>query len=180
MKKWNVKMLVEAAMMVALAFILSKIKVYQAPNGGSVTAGSMIPIILFALRWGLGPGIITGVSFGILKLIFGGWFFSIPQVILEYPIAFGVLGFAGILSNELVDLREFSYGKLVFSVFLAIGLRFLCHWFAGVIFFADTLPADISPFISSALYQASYLVPEFILSSIILALIWKPVSKIAR
>lgn len=60
MKKWSTKMVVEAGIMIALAYLLSRIKIYEAPQGGSVTAGSMIPILLFAMRWGVGPGIITG------------------------------------------------------------------------------------------------------------------------
>ncbi len=57
-------MVVEAGIMIALAYLLSRIKIYEAPQGGSVTAGSMIPILLFAMRWGgVGPGIITGGLF---------------------------------------------------------------------------------------------------------------------
>ncbi|NLY97279.1 MAG: energy-coupled thiamine transporter ThiT, partial [Clostridiaceae bacterium] len=50
MKK-NVRMLTEAAVMIALAFVLSNIRLFQLPNGGSVTPGSMVPLILFAIRW---------------------------------------------------------------------------------------------------------------------------------
>ena len=60
MKKWSTKMLVEAGIMIALSIVLSRIKIYEAPQGGSVTAGSMIPIILFAMRWGVGPGVVAG------------------------------------------------------------------------------------------------------------------------
>ena len=67
-KRWDVKMLTEGGMMIALATILSYIKVYEAPMGGSVTAGSMIPIILFAIRWGLIPGLAIGSTYGILQL----------------------------------------------------------------------------------------------------------------
>lgn len=180
MKKWTTKMLVEAGVMLGLAVVLSRIKVYQAPNGGSVTAGSMIPIIIFAMRWGLGPGIIGGATFGLLKLMLGGWTYSPMQIILEYPVAFGCLGLAGIFSNSLTRIKEINYFKIFVSVLLAIGGRFICHLLAGVIFFGDTLPENISPWISSAAYQMTYLLPEFIISAVLLALLWKPLSRIEK
>lgn len=178
MKNWSTRKLVEAGIMLALAMILSNIKVYRAVNGGSVTAGSMIPIIIFAMRWGTGSGIVVGIGFGILKAMFGGWIYSPMQAILEYPLAFGCLGLAGIFSNQLQAKEKVDYIKIFISVFIAIGGRFICHLLAGVIFFADTLPEGINLWYSSGLYQASYLVPEFIISAIILAMIWKPLTRV--
>ncbi len=179
MKKWSTKMLVEAGIMIALSIVLSRIKIYEAPQGGSVTAGSMIPIILFAMRWGVGPGVVAGATFGVLKLMLGGWVFSPIQAILEYPIAFGVLGLAGIFSNSNKNTNDMNYFQIVLSVFLAIGARFICHLLAGVIFFSEYAGAK-NPWFYSAGYQLSYLVPEFIISAIILSLIWKPLSKISK
>lgn len=181
MKKWSTKMLVEAGIMIALAIVLSRIKVYEAPQGGSVTAGSMIPILLFAMRWGLGPGMITGATFGLLKLMLGGWIFSPIQAILEYPVAFGLLGLAGIFHNSIGigNDKVNDYFKIILSIFLAIGGRFICHLLAGVIFFGEYAGTQ-NPWIYSAGYQSSYLVPEFIVSAIILSLIWKPISRIPK
>lgn len=179
MKKWSTKMLVEAGLMIALAVLLSRFKVYQAPQGGSVTAGSMIPILLFAMRWGLKPGIVAGATFGLLKLILGGWIFTPTQAILEYPIAFGFLGLAGIFSSYIRDFNKEKYIKIILSVFLAIAGRFLCHLLAGVIFFSEYAGTQ-NPWIYSFIYQASYLVPEFIVSAIILSLIWKPISRVEK
>ena len=52
----QIRMLCEAAIMIALAQVLSYIKLMELPNGGSLTP-AMFPIILFAVRWGLGPGL---------------------------------------------------------------------------------------------------------------------------
>ncbi len=115
-------MLTEAGIMIALSVLLSRIKIYEAPMGGSVTAGSMIPIILFALRWGgVKPGVITGATFGgVLKLMLGGYVYTPIQAILEYPIAFGLLGLAGIIStNE--EFKPVDYLRVVLGVFF-------CHW----------------------------------------------------
>ncbi|HSH35717.1 energy-coupled thiamine transporter ThiT [Schnuerera sp.] len=179
MKKWSTKMLVEAGIMIALSILLSRIKVYEAPQGGSVTAGSMIPIMLFAMRWGLGPGITAGITFGLLKLMLGGWVFSPTQAILEYPIAFGFLGLAGVFSNSIEKAKDGSYFKIILSVLLAIAGRFICHLLAGVIFFSEYAGTQ-NPWIYSFGYQASYLIPEFIVSAIILSLIWKPLSRIEK
>ena len=70
MKK-KTKMLCEAAILVALAQVLSYIKLMELPNGGSLTP-AMFPIILFAIRWGVGPGLMSGFCFGLLQLIFDG------------------------------------------------------------------------------------------------------------
>ncbi len=176
MKKWTTKMIVEAGIMIALAFVLSRIKVYQAPNGGSVTAGSMIPIIIFSMRWGFGPGMIAGSIFGVLKLIMGGWVFSPMQAILEYPIAFGVLGLAGIFYT-LKDKNKGNYlFKTIFPVFLAISARFICHLLAGVIFFAEYAGSQ-NPWIYSTIYQSSYLIPEFVVSAVLISIVWKPLQQ---
>ncbi|WP_353093927.1 energy-coupled thiamine transporter ThiT [Tissierella praeacuta] len=177
MKKWSTKMIVEAGIMLALAIVLSRIKIYQAPQGGSVTAGSMIPILLFAMRWGVGPGMIAGIVFGVLKIILGAWIFSPTQAVLEYLVAFGFLGFAGLLSKwDNNDSKLKYYLNIALSTALAIGGRFICHLLAGVIFFKE-YAGDKNPWIYSLGYQASYLVPEFIISTIILFLIWKPLQK---
>lgn len=179
MKKWSTKMLVEAGIMVAMAIILDRIKIYEAPQGGSVTAGSMIPIFLFALRWGLWPGIVSGVIFGLLQLILGGWVFSPAQAILEYPVAFGLLGLAGIFSNRVYKENEKNIIRITISVLLGVGARFICHLLAGVIFFAEYAGTQ-NPWIYSFVYQASYLAPEFIISAVILSIIWKPLMKVPK
>lgn len=179
MKKWSTKMLVEAGIMIALAIILDRIKIYEAPQGGSVTAGSMIPIFLFAFRWGLGPGIIAGTMFGLLQLMLGGWIFSPTQAILEYPVAFGVLGLAGIFSHKVYEDKKNHIRGIIAGVLLGIGGRFICHFLAGVIFFAEYAGTQ-NPWIYSLIYQGSYLIPEFIISAVILSLIWKPLMKVPK
>ncbi|MBU5437756.1 energy-coupled thiamine transporter ThiT [Tissierella sp. MSJ-40] len=179
MKKWSTKMIVEAGIMIALAIVLSRIKIYEAPQGGSVTAGSMIPILLFAMRWGVGPGMVIGATFGILKIILGAWIFSPAQAILEYPIAFGLLGLAGLFSSHKNNSTIKYYFNTILSTFLAIGGRFICHFLAGIIFFREYAGGK-NPWLYSLGYQSSYLIPEFVISAIILSLIWKPLQKAVK
>lgn len=171
-------MLVEAGIMIGLATVLNTFKIFTAPMGGSITAGSMIPILLFALRWGVGPGMFAGATFGVLKLILGGSIYTPVQAILEYPVAFALLGIAGMYSTSFKTDKETNYFKLVLSIFLAIGGRFLCHFIAGIVFFGK-YAEGMHPWLYSLLYQATYLIPEFIISALILSLIWKPLNRMA-
>ena len=179
MKKWSTKMLVEAGLMIALAIVLDRIKIFQAPQGGSVTAGSMVPIFIFAFRWGVGPGIATGAIFGLLQLILGGWVFSPIQAILEYPVAFGLLGLAGIFSSKVLDKKNNHVLGVALGVLLGLGARFICHLLAGVIFFSEYAGTQ-NPWIYSLVYQLSYLVPEYIITIVIIYILWKPLRKIPK
>lgn len=179
MKKWNTKMLVEAGLMIALALVLDQIRLFQAPQGGSVTAGSMVPIFIFAFRWGFGPGITVGAAFGLLQLILGGYIFSPIQAILEYPVAFGFLGLAGLFSNKVLTVKVNKSIWIALGILLGLGLRFICHFLAGVIFFGEYAGTQ-NPWIYSLIYQAGYLVPEYIITTIVIYLLWKPLSKIPK
>lgn len=175
-KTWNVRMLAEGGMMIALATILSYIKVYEAPNGGSVTAGSMIPIILFAIRWGLTPGLGVGATYGVLQFALKPYFYHPIQFILDYPLAFGLLGLAGIAYYIKDKSSVKGYISVSIAIFIGILGRMLSHVLAGVIFFAE-YAGDRNPWIYSIEYNAIYLVPEFIISCIIILLIWRPLQR---
>ena len=175
-KRWSVKMLTEGGMMIALATILSYIKVYEAPMGGSVTAGSMIPIMLFAIRWGILPGVTVGGVYGILQFILKPYFYHPLQFILDYPLAFGLLGLAGIAYyiNEKESFKGYIW--VFIGVLMGILGRMLSHVLSGVIFFAE-YAGDLNPWIYSIQYNAYYLLPELIISYIVIAIIWKPLEK---
>lgn len=177
LKKWNIQMLVEGGIMIALAVVLNQIKVYSAPNGGSVTAGSMIPIILFAIKWGVGPGFLVGASYGILDFILKPYFYHPIQLILDYPLAFGLLGLAGIGHIIKDNDNQKEYLKLILGITLGIGGRMLSHIISGVVFFSDSV-SDINSWIFSIQYNATYLVPELIISIVVLVLIWKPIKRV--
>lgn len=177
-KKFNVKMLTEGGMMLALALLLSTIKIYQAPNGGSVTAGSMIPILIFSLRWGIGPGLIVGSAYGLLDFMIKPYFYHPMQFVLDYIVAYGILGLAGIGHFNREDIKS-GYLRLVSGVVLAISGRMVSHVLSGVIFFSE-YAGEQNPWIYSIIYNATYLVPELIISLVILILLWKPLRRIVN
>jgi thiamine transporter len=140
--------------MIALASVLYTVKVFTLPQGGSITLGSMIPILLVALRRGPKVGIASGAVFGLIVLYLEPFVYNPIQFLLDYPLAFGALGLAGFLrSRPLVGIGA------------GIAGRFVCHFMSGVIFFASFAPAGESPILYSAAYNASYLLPELVISS---------------
>ena len=169
----KVKMLVEGAMMIAIATVLSFIKVLDMPYGGSVTAGSMVPILIYAYRWGGTQGILAGAVYGIIQFIMGPYVAHPISILLDYPIAFGVLGIMGYVAHKTEDVK-----KIFIGVFVAILGRFVAHFLSGVIFFGMYAPEGMSPILYSAGYNAAYLVPEMIISMIVFALLYKQLNKL--
>lgn len=175
-KKFSVRMIVEGGIMIALAMVLNQFKIYKAPQGGSVTAGSMVPIMLFAIRWGIGPGIGVGIVYGLLDFIMNPFFLNMPQFLLDYIIPYGALGFAGLASNMVKKGKENAYLAVIISSTIAVLLRILSHVLSGVIFFSE-YAGDQNPWIYSIIYNATYLIPELIISIVVLVLVWKPLQR---
>lgn len=159
--------LVFSAVAVALAMITSMIKLIDMPMGGSVTLFSMLFITLIGYWYGAGTGILTGCAYGLLQFVIDPYILSIPQVLIDYPLAFGALGLAGLFHNR-------KFGLQIGYLIGVIG-RFVFAILSGVIFFADYAPEGMNPFVYSFLYNGSYLGAEAIITVIILAL--PPVAK---
>ncbi len=162
--------LVEAGVMIALAYALSLVKVWQMPLGGSVTAGSMIPLLVYAYRWGPKNGVFAGLVYGTLQFILGPkWSFHPISILFDYSIAFAWLGLAGVFGKGLV--------KSLMGVGLAVVLRFASHVLSGVVVFASYTPEGSTPLMHSILYNGTYLLPELIVSLMIMALLINPLTK---
>ena len=92
--------LCEGAILVALAQVLSYVKLYELPNGGSLTP-AMFPILLYGLRWGLARGLGAGFVFGLLQLIFdGAYAWGWQSMLLDYLLAFTPLGLTGLFKGK--------------------------------------------------------------------------------
>lgn len=153
--------LVETAAMIGLAVALSEVKLFKMPYGGSVTAGSMIPLLLVALRYGPGWGVLTGALAGLANYLIDPFFVHPAQVLLDYPLAFGALGLAGLASGK-------SDAAAAWMGSLALAGRMLMHVISGVVFFAEYAPEGQSPLVYSILYNGAYMVPELIISGVLL------------
>ena len=166
----STRIMVEAGIMIALAQILSYVKIFEAPYGGSVTAGSMVPIIIFSLRWGYKHGLVAAVAYGILQFVLGPKYsYHILSIFFDYLFAFGVLGLAGLFKNT-------RTGSII-GTSLAVFLRFIGHFISGAIVFGIYAPENMNPFAYSAAYNAGYLLPELLISVLIVSVLYAPLQK---
>lgn len=161
------KMLVFSAVAIALAMITSTIKIVDMPMGGSVTLFSMLFICLIGYWYGPAAGIITGLAYGLLQFVIDPYMVSIPQVLIDYPLAFGALGLSGLFHNRKFGLQ---IGYLV-----GVLGRFVFAILSGVVFFAQYAPEGMNPFVYSFVYNGAYLGAEALITVIILSL--PPVTK---
>ena len=149
----NTKVLTEVAILVALATVLSYIRFVVFPQGGSVTLASMVPLIILSYRRGWRVGIFASLVYGLIQFYQDPWMLNWAQFILEYPVAFGVIGLAGLFKE-----RE------LIGAGVGLGLRFLAHTLAGVVFWSEYAPPGMSPVLYSIIYNGSYMLPEIIIS----------------
>lgn len=149
--KWNARMLAMGAICICAAVILSFIRLFKLPQGGSITAMSMLPVMLFAYLYGIGPGLICGLGYGMLQFIQEPYFYSLPQFLMDYPIAFMVLGFAAL--PEKMQISDTV--KLPLGVLLGGLLRTISSFLSGYLFFAEYAPEGMHPAIYSLVYNFS-------------------------
>jgi len=155
----STKAIVYGGLSIALSFTLSFIKLYRMPQGGSITPASMLPLFVYSYIFGPAAGIIAGVAYGILQLIQEPYVVHWAQLLLDYPLAFGALGFAGFFRKNLpLGILAGGFGRFVF------------HVISGVVFFASYAPKGTSPLVYSAIYNATYIAPDLAVC-LVLALI---------
>ncbi|TWS94198.1 energy-coupled thiamine transporter ThiT [Streptococcus sp. sy018] len=160
----------ERALLLALALILDKLILFQLPQGGNISLG-MLPLIIFALRHGLAAGLFLGGLAGGLQLFLGGYFLSPLQFLLDYPIAYAMIGLAGIVN--LKHTGKLSTGRLLLGVSLASLARLFAHTLAGIVFYSAYAPKGTPVWLYSLSYNASYMLPSAILVSVVLLLLSK-------
>ncbi|MFA9381796.1 MAG: energy-coupled thiamine transporter ThiT [Acetanaerobacterium sp.] len=195
MEKNKTRLLAESGLMIALAAILSLIKIFALPYGGSITLCSMLPIMLISYRNGVKWGVLTAFAYSLIQLIVdipSGVFKGISLgavvgvVLFDYLIAFSCLGLAGsfrkVIKNQPVAIL---CGALV-----AMLARYISHVISGYIFWSDyaewffsqdgfTLGQNILSkysgntlsLIYSLFYNATFMLPEIIITSIVAVLV---------
>ena len=162
-KKMSTKQLIYCAMAIALAFLTSNIKLFEMPMGGSVTLCSMLFIVLIGYWFGIGYGLITGLALGLLNYVIEPYFLSVPQVILDYFLAFAALGVSGLF-------RKGKYALQIGYV-VAIFARFICSALSGILFFAEYAEGSgMSPLIYTICYNGSYIGVEGIITLIVISI----------
>ena len=165
--------LTEGALFVALAFVLSFVKLYQLPNGGSLTP-AMFPILFYSLRFGIGSGLTAGFVFGLLQLLFdGAYAWGWQSMVLDYLLAFAPLGLAGLFKGK-------SWGIFPGTVIGCLG-RFLVHHISGITIYRIIQPTAVpglgtydNPHLYSLVYNGSYMIPNMILALLLAAVLYVP------
>lgn len=132
----NTRAIVYGAISIAMSFALSYVKFMSMPQGGSVTFASLLPLMVYCCMFGTRRGVIAGLIYGVLQAIQDPWIIHPMQFLLDYPLAFGVIGISGLF----VEKNLFKGNKIVgFAVgaVVAVFLRYLCHVCSGVFAFAS-------------------------------------------
>ncbi len=160
-KHLSIKTLTYSSLAICLSLILSNVKLFHLPQGGSVTAFSMFFIVLIGYWFGPLVGVLGGFTCGLLQLAIAPYVVHPIQLLLDYPFAFGALGLSGFY-------RSGKNGLLKGYLFGVSG-RFLCSFLSGFIFFASYAPENLNPVLYSFIYNLSYIVPEAVLTIILIS-----------
>ena len=175
MKKGTVTGLVECALMLAMATVLSFITVYQMPYGGTVTLCSMVPLLYVSFRYPVQWSLLTAVAFGLLQMLFA--FFPPPArsvlafaavILLDYLVAYGVIGLAGFFRRPFRGDKGMLIGGSV-----AIAGRFLCHFVSGILIWGPYAPEGQPVALYSFLYNGFFMLGEWLLSMVALVALAK-------
>ncbi len=165
----KIQMLAESAIMLALSVALNELTPIQFPFGGSVTFFSQLPILIIGYRYGIGQGLLTGFTMGVVEMLFGLKNFSyvtgigsyLILIFADYIVAFSVLGLGAMFKKKIKNqaLALASAGAVV-SV-----LRFICHFISGVTIWKG-YAEDTPVLLYSLTYNGGYMLPELILTVI--------------
>lgn len=180
------KKITVCAMMVALSTVLaylSNMLPFKWLQGGSITLASMVPIVVASIVAGYKWGICSAVVYSVLQILLGG---GIPMppvqnfssyllvVMLDYVIAFGVLGLSGVFYNL---FKQKKYAMPLSACIVTI-LRFICHYISGVIIWGVYAADGQSAYLYSLIYNGGYMLPEIIITTVVVALIAPLITKL--
>ncbi len=161
-KAVDTKAVAVSAVLVALSIILNQLVLFRMPQGGSITAFSMVPIVLCAYFFGVRRGLMAGMCVGLIDLIFSPYVIHPVQLLLDYPLAFGALALGGIFAARKNGLIK----GYIFGVFC----RYICAVLSGVIFFGAYAPEGFSALTWSLWYNLTYLAVEGVITVILLCI----------
>lgn len=159
-KRVDIKALTVSSLLIAIAMVLSNIKLFTMPQGGSVTLLSLLPIAVVTYLYGTKRGVMAGVALGLVNLIFGPYVIHPVQLLLDYPIAFGALGLGGALRDSKNGLTK-VYLTGVFA-------RYFCAVMSGIIFFGAYAPKGFSAVTWSIWYNLTYIAVEAAITVVVI------------
>lgn len=152
-QKTNTKTMVVSALLVGLSIVLTRITIYSLPQGGSVSLFGMLPIVICAYFFGTRRAVMCGMCVGMIDLIFKPYVIHPIQLLLDYPLAFGAIGFAGLIFMAKKD-------ELIPAYLFGVLCRYICAVISGVVFFGAYAPEGFSALTWSLWYNVLYLAIE--------------------
>ena len=180
----STKKITFSALMVALSTVLMFVsKLIPAPwlQGGSVTLASMVPIIAASIILGSKWGVLSALVYSLLQMMTG--FYPPPTqnfisfvlvVLLDYVLAFGVLGLAGFI-YKILGKKALA---MPISAFVVTSLRYVCHILSGILIWGVYAEEGQSVLAYSLIYNGTYMIPEIIITTVVLTLLIKFIKKI--
>ena len=159
--KMSIKQLTVSALCLALAFVLSNIKLFKLPMGGSVTVFSMFFVTFIGYLYGPRVSLSAAFAYGLLQMVIDPYIIAVPQLICDYVLAFGAMGVSGFFYNKRNGMIK-GYLAGIFG-------RFLFSTLSGIIFFAEYAPEGWNPVLYSIAYNGSYIAAEGAMTIILLA-----------
>ncbi len=165
-EKTQSRELVFAASCIALAFVLSFVKVKVGAEGGSVTLASFVPLIIYSYVFGVRKGLLVGTIYGLLQIVEGGvWFVDVVQLLCDYILAFSAVGLSAVFKKVAGGKNWAIYAGASLAVFA----RFLMHTIAGMYFYPELLFGEA--LLTSVLYNGAYMLPELVITIAVIALL---------
>ncbi len=162
-EKLSAKAISVAAIFISLAFVSNNfLPRWRLPNGGSVTLFSMLFLYLIGYIAGLKVGIIGGMTYGVLDLLFSASAYYPLQILLDFPLAFGALGVGAVMRDK--------KGGLYTGYALGVFLRFVMSFLSGYFFFAEYTPEGFSPVMWAIVYNGTYMLIEAVITLIVISL----------
>lgn len=150
-KPFDTRCIALAGITVAMSFGLSYVKLFEMPQGGSITLCSLLPIMIFSFVYGTKKGVFVCFIYGVLQAIQDPWIIHPAQFLLDYPVAFSTIGLSGVFANNFKKTPQVAFllGGIVASV-----ARFISHVLSGVFAFASTYAGDINSWLYSLGYNS--------------------------
>lgn len=179
----KIAIMVEGAIMIALALVLSYVKIFEMPYGGSITL-EMIPLVIMAFRRGAKWGVLTAFVHSLIQMFLGfsnvlycpTLFSQIGCILLDYILGFSVLGLAGFFRNIMSN----KTAAIITGVIVVCLLRYLCSFISGVWLWGAYAPEGMNTCVYSLVYNGSYMLPDTIITLIVCLLLNKASSKIFK
>ncbi|MGL4572151.1 MAG: energy-coupled thiamine transporter ThiT [Clostridium sp.] len=165
--KLDARIITHVAIALALSTILNVFRIYRFPQGGSITLGCMIPILIITFAYGKEIGFLTGFLYGLINLLTDPYVIHPIQMLFDYPLPAMAMGFAGYFRN-----------RRTLGIFVAFFVKFLCHFISGVVFFGTFAPANMGAVLYSLAVNIPIVFGEMIICIVLIKVL--PVDRLIK